>query len=136
MAFNNTNGSDFIALSPTVAWIEGLQLIPNGTGTITFFGGGGELELPEGFVPNVDTDKPLRGVVRVSVVPNSTGPLTNLPVSVSKDEGDGTLEGFVITLTNTKVDLNTQLFEVYVELVQPPKAGDGGDVTINVNVTK
>jgi len=132
MAFNNTNGSEFIRLSPTVAWIDGLQLIPNDSGTISFAGGDGELELPEGFLP--ESDLPLRGVVRVSVVPNSVGPLTNLPLSVAK-EGES-VEGFLITLTNTNVNLNTQLFEVYVELVQEAASVGGGDVTINVNVTK
>lgn len=133
MAFNNTNGSDFVALSSKVAWIDGLQLTPNGSGTISFFGGEGELELPEGFKPNPGSF--LHGRVRVHVVPNSAGPLTNLPVSVNKDEGDGTFEGFLITLTNTKVDLNTQLFEVYVELINE-SSDDDGDVTINVTVTK
>lgn len=131
MAFNNTRSADFVRLSPTVAWIDGLQLIPNDSGTISFADGMGELLLPEGFLPDETSD--LRGRVKVTTITNSAGPLTNLPLSIGKD-GE-TVEDFLITLTNTNVNLNTQLFEVYVELVGD-RAEDDSDVVVNVNVNR
>lgn len=134
MAFNNTRSADFVRLSKAIAWIDGLQLIPNDSGTISFTGGDGELRLPEGFLPR--SDQELRGAVRVTVIPNTAGPLTNLPVSVTKQD-DGVIEDFLITLTNTNVNLNTQLFEVYVELIGDADGtnSDSG-VVVNVNVNR
>lgn len=133
MAFIKTDAFEMAQLSQTSVWIGGLQLLPNNsTGTIGFFGIEGEpdIVLPEGFAPT--SDGPMRGVVRVLTVPNSVGPLTNLPDSVTKT--GSTVEDFLITLTNTKVDLNTQVFEVYVDLVEDVADDSSGHcVTVNVN---
>lgn len=133
MAFFKTDAFDVVRLSSRVVWIGGLQLAPNASGTIGLFDSVNEPEivLPEGFDPSGDV--PLRASVRVHTVPNSAGPLTNLPLSVGK-EGE-TAEGFLITLTNTNVNLVTQVFEVYVELIgdDPDGGGDGSCVTVNIN---
>jgi hypothetical protein len=133
MAFIKTDTFEMAQLSQTSVWIGGLQLLPNNsTGTIAFFGSDvdADIVLPEGFAPT--SDGPMRGVVRVLTVPNSAGPLTNLPDSVTKT--GSSVEDFLITLTNTKVDLNTQVFEVYVDLVEDVADDDSGHcVTVNVN---
>lgn len=131
MAFIKTDAFEMAQLSQTVVWIGGLQLLPNNaSGTIGFAGSAADIVLPEGFAPT--SDGPLKGVVRVLTVPNSAGPLTNLPDSVTKT-GE-TVDDFLATLVNTKVDLNTQVFEVYVELIEDaPVAVDKPCVTVNVN---
>lgn len=130
MAIIKTDAFEMAQLSQSTVWIGGLQLLPNNAaGTIGFAGSMADIVLPEGFVPS--SDAPLRGVVRVLTVPNSAGPLTNLPVSVAKT--GSTVEDFLITLTNTKVDLNTQVFEVYVDLIEDAPAADKPCVTVNVN---
>jgi hypothetical protein len=54
-----------------------------------------------------------------------------MPVSITKT-GE-TVKGFLATLTNTKVDLNTQVFEVYVDLVEDAPMADKPCVTVNVS---
>lgn len=131
MAIIKTDAFEMAQLSQSTVWIGGLQLLPNNaTGTIGFAGSAADIVLPDGFAPGV-SDAPLRGIVRVTAVPNSAGPLTNLPVSVTKT--GSTVGDFLITLTNTKVDLNTQVFEVYVDLIEDAPATDKPCVTVNVS---
>ena len=130
MAFINAN--PFTKLSSTVAWVGGLLLDADESGTISFNPDLGEIALPEDFRPQGDSIAP--GAIRITAVANGTGPFTNLPLSIGK-AGD-TVDSFVATLTNTKVDNRTQSFEVYVELIEDRVNDDGGGVTINVNVTK
>lgn len=129
MSFINPTGSEFVLLSPSVAWIRGLQLNSTASGTISFAGGAGELLLPEGLFPGCSCDSDLRGTVKVTAITNSAGPLTNLPLSVGKA---GLSESsFLITLVNTNVSLTTQEFEVYVEIVSGKRVPA---VVVNVNV--
>lgn len=66
--------------------------------------------------------------IRVSIEPVSgaPGPFTNLPPSIEKT-GE-TTEGFLTTITNTKVDLPTQTLEIYVEIVVKPRAPRVGPI--------
>lgn len=126
MAFNKTDSFEVAQLSPTTAWIGGVQLDSEASGTIGFVGSEADIVLPEGFLPS--GDGVLVRIVRVVPVMSSALGLTNLCPSVAKAGDD--VEDFLITVTNTRVGLATQVFEIYIDLIE---GSSKSCVTVNVN---
>ena len=115
-------------VTPNLVRITGVSIPAQESFTIGLAGMNGtpDITLPPGFqLPTL----PLVAAIRVSITPESAGPLTNLPPSVQKS--GTTPADFGVVITNTKVDLTTQTLEIYIESVVASKPSVN---TVNVNI--
>lgn len=126
-------------ISSDVLRITGLSLPAGTEGVLGLSDASGsptpDLLLPPSFRPEEFTfdgqTVPLVASVKVSVEPVTTGPLTNLPPSITKT--GATSAGFRIAIKNTKVDLTTQELEIYVAFLRPARVQPSCSTTIVVN---
>jgi hypothetical protein len=126
MSFLGTPVIDLV--TPNLVRITGVSIPAQESFTIGLAGMNGtpDITLPPGFqLPTL----PLVAAIRVSITPESAGPLTNLPPSVQKS--GTTPADFGVVITNTKVDLTTQTLEIYIESVVASKPSVN---TVNVNI--
>lgn len=120
MSFTGT--PTFEQLTANLIRITGLSLAVNTPGTIGLPEATGtppDVLLPPSFKspPLSFEGDPvsLQARIRVTLEPESSGPLTNLPPSIEKT--GTTPEDFRITITNTNTSLATQTLEIYVQAV-------------------
>lgn len=108
MAFTGTATQALV--SDRMVRITGLSLANTAAGTISLFGGGGNVELPDAFNPEPYRDIDLAESLEVSFVAAATLSAAPLRVSVTK-----TASPLLITLTNDDGTNATPALEIFVK---------------------
>lgn len=129
-----------VLVAPHLVRITGVALDPQVSATIGLSGttGSPDIVLPAGFLLTKALDATLNrdliaGTrVTISPVSGAPGPRTNLPPSIEKS--GATPADFLILITNTKEELQTQTLEIYIESVVAVVAGGTGSQTVTVNI--